>query len=137
MHANSSHSRLEAIMQNKPAGDLVFPGDYLDIGTPEAIHMAFSRMAKENKLKRLGKGIYLKPKIDPLLGELSVSLEQIAKQIARKEKVIIRPTGAYALNKLGLSTQVPTNVVFLTNGNSRILWLGMGSLLLKKPRPKN
>ncbi len=117
-------------------GDLLFPGDFLNSGTPEAVNMAFSRLAIEKKLIRLGKGIYLYPKIDPLLGLLYPSLEEIAHKIASKEKVLIRPTGAYALNRLGFSTQVPTKVVFLTNGSPRKIKVGKGSITFKRTTPK-
>jgi len=81
-------------------------------------------------------GIYLKPKIDPQLGQLYPSLEEIARKIAEKEKVVIRPTGSYALNKLGISTQVPTKVVFLTNGSPRTIRIGKGTITFKSTTPK-
>src|ERR1700750_943418 len=111
-HENSVQTRVDEQIEQEEPGKLLFPSEYLDIGTPEAIHMAFSRMVRQKIVIRLGKGIYMKPKTDPLLGQLRPSLEEIAHKIAEKEHVIIRPTGAYALNKLGLSTQVPTRVVF-------------------------
>lgn len=135
-HENSAQSRLEVIVNEREPGDLLFPSDYLDIGTPESIHMAFSRLTKEKKLQRMGKGIYFKPKTDPLLGPVHPGLEEIARKIAEKEKVIIRPTGSYALNRLGLSTQVPMKVVFLTNGNSRSIKVGRGTITFISTTPK-
>lgn len=135
-HDNSSQSLLDELVTHKEPGQLLFPSEYFDIGSPEAIHMAFSRLVRQDTLTRLGKGIYLKPKIDPQLGQLYPSLEEIARKIAEKERVVIRPTGSYALNKLGLSTQVPTKVVFLTNGSPRTIRIGKGTLTFKSTTPK-
>ncbi len=85
---------------------------------------------------RLAKGIYFKPGQDSRLGILYPSIEEIAAQIAKNEKVVIRPTGSYALNKLGLSTQVPTKVVFLTDGSPRKIKIGKGSITFKSTTPK-
>ena len=135
-HNNSSQSLLDELVIRKEPGQLLFPSEYFDIGSPEAIHMAFSRLVRQNTLTRLGKGIYLKPKIDPQMGQLYPSLEEIARKIAEKERVVIRPTGSYALNKLGLSTQVPTKVVYLTNGSPRTIRIGKGTLTFKSTTPK-
>jgi hypothetical protein len=121
----SSQNLLDEQVKHKEPGQLLFPSEYFDIGSPEAIHMAFSRLVRQNTLTRLGKGIYLKPKIDPQLGQLYPSLEEIARKIAEKEKVVI-----------GLSTQVPTKVVFLTNGSPRTIRIGKGTLTFKSTTPK-
>jgi Family of unknown function (DUF6088) len=127
----------ERIRGAKP-GTIFFPGDLLELGSQEAIHTAFSRIADTdaNNLLRLAKGIYLKPVVDSELGAIKPSLEELARTIAEREKVIIRPTGAYALNKLGLSTQVPAKVVYLTNGNPKNIKVGKSTLVFQKTTPK-
>lgn len=133
----SLHTRLENLIREKKPGEIIFPADFLELGSPEAIHMALSRIHDQKLVIRLAKGIYVKPRIDAHLGPILPSLEEIALAIAEKEHVIIRPTGAYALNKLGLSTQVPTKVVFLTNGSRRQIRIGKGVLAFKPTTPKN
>ncbi len=54
------------------------------------------------------------------------SIEQIAETITRRDKARIVPTGIYALNRLGISTQVPMNIVYLTDGVTRKVSLGNG-----------
>ena len=124
----------DLVKEAKP-GTVFFPGDLLELGSPEAIHTIFSRLAGA-QLLRLAKGIYLKPKIDPELGPLKPSLEELARIIADRDKVVIRPTGAYALNRLGLSTQVPMRVVFLTSGNPKHIKVGRSTLVFQKTTPK-
>lgn len=81
-------------------------------------------------------GIYYVPKIDPLPGELLPSAEQVAGKVAEKEKVRINPTGIDALNRLGLSTQVPTRLVYLTDGTPRLLTIGKSKVQFKATTPK-
>ena len=126
---------ITAIHRQKP-GKLFFSNDFMHIGSAEAVNMAFSRLAKAKELERLGKGIYLYPKQDPELGTLYPSLETVAEAIAEKEKVKIKPTGASALNKLGLSTQVPMKVIYLTDGSPRKIKVGNGTITFKRVPPK-
>lgn len=129
-------SQIKVQLENKEPGEIIFPGDFLMFGSSEAIHTALSRLVDQKELIRLAKGIYQKPKHDPIVGQVRPSLETIAQAIASKERVIIRPTGSYALNKLGISTQVPTKVIYLTNGNSRSIKIGKGTLTFKRATPK-
>jgi Family of unknown function (DUF6088) len=49
----------------------------------------------------------------------------------------IQPTGAYAANILGLSEQVPAKVVFLTDGPSRTVKIGLTTIQLRRTTAKN
>ena len=86
---------------------------------------------------RLAHGIYLYPKTDKELGILFPSTEDIAAAIARRDKARIVLTGVYALNKLGLSTQVPMKVVYLTDGATRSINIGKRIIVFKNTSPKN
>jgi hypothetical protein len=81
-------------------------------------------LERDHILKRLAHGIYLYPKIDPVLGSLYPSTEQIAKSIARRDHARIIPTGPAALYKMRLTTQVPMNVTYLTDGAPRKIKIG-------------
>ena len=65
-------------------------------------------------------------------GVIPPSIEDIANGIAKRDKVRIAPTGAYVLNILGLSKQVPANIVFVTDGSSRKVSVGKGNGILFK-----
>jgi len=117
-------------------GKLIFQAAYKHIGSEDAVRQAFSRCAKEQKLVRLAHGIYLYPKIDPSLGVLYPSTEEIAKAIAKRDRARIIPTGVSALQKLGLSTQVPMKVVYMTDGAPRKIKVGKRSITLKKISPR-
>ena len=136
MSTNNISKAVTDRVRDAKSGTIFFPGDLLQIGSPEAIHTIFSRLVGTKQLMRLAKGIYLKPKMDPELGPLKPSLEDLARTVAERDKVVIRPTGAYALNRLGLSTQVPTRVVFLTSGNPKNIKVGKSTLVFQKTSPK-
>lgn len=72
-----------------------------------------------------------------MIGKLTPSLETVAVAIAKRDRARIVPTGAYALNRLGLSTQVPINIVYLTDGSARKIKIGKRTITFKKATPKN
>lgn len=113
-------------IRGRGRGSIVFQSDYADYGAPAAVKTAFHRLCLEGTLLRLAKGIYYYPKIDTELGlgMIYPSIDQIAEAISRRDHVKIVPTGAYALNRLGLSDQVPMNAVFVTNGAPRRIQVG-------------
>lgn len=117
-------------------GSILFPTDFRGIGTDDAIKKALSRLVKDSMLERLAHGIYFVPKNHPTFGMLYPSLEEVAKAVAEHEHVRIRPAGAYALNKLGLSTQVPTRQVYITDGQARQIKVGKGGIKFKPTTPK-
>jgi hypothetical protein len=65
------------------------------------------------------------------------SAEEVAEAIAKRDKIRTVPTGSYALNALGLSTQVPMNIVLLTDGSPREIKVGKRKIKFKKTTPKN
>ena len=132
----SIHNQIVTILEKLPKGTLVFPAQFLEIGSESAIKMSLSRLTKENKVERLAHGIYLVPKVDPMLGKIYPPIEEVAKAIAERDKVNIKPAGAYALNRLGLSTQVPMNYVYITDGAARTITIGKSKIKFKATVPK-
>ena len=124
-------------LKSQPKGSVLFVDDFLDYGNPESVKKALLRLKEKEILVRLAHGIYLYPKIDTELGVLFPSTEDIAKAIARRDKARIVPTGVQALNKLGLSTQVPMKVVYLTDGAARSIKIGKRTITFKNTSPKN
>lgn len=126
-----------AALEKLQKGTILFVDDFLDLGTPESVKKALFRMEEKKLLIRLSHGIYLYPKKDKDLGVLYPSAEEIAFAIAKRDRAKIIPTGVQALNKLGLSTQVPLNIVFLTDGSARSIKIGKRTITFKKTSPKN
>lgn len=132
----SINSQIEAKVKRSKPGQLFLPSDFKDLGTSTAIRKALSRLVEKKALVRMGQGIYVIPIHDKVFGEVLPSTEEIAATIAKKEHVKIMPTGQYALNKIGLSTQVPMKLIFLTNGTKKNISLGKNSIVFQPTTSK-
>ncbi len=133
----SIEKQIEKSIKSKPKGTLVLPDDYVSYGTSKAIQKSLERLADKQLIVRVARGIYVRPKISKLIGALVPSAEEVAEAIAKRDRIRTVPTGSYALNALGLSTQVPMNIVLLTDGSPREIRVGKRKIKFKKTTPKN
>lgn len=133
----STDDKIEQQIKQLKEGRIVFTEDFQDKGSPGAVKVALHRMVKKGLLERLARGIFAKPKYSDLVGKLLPQTEEVAKAIAKRDKARILPTGAYAQNVLGLSTQVPLKLVYLTDGSPRKITIGNRTIQFKKTTPKN
>ena len=133
----STEEQILKKIKNHNRGKIFFPDDFVKFGSSEAVRQALVRLKDNGELVRLAHGIYLYPKTDPQLGVLNPSIEKIAEAIAKRDKAKIIPTGTLAMNKLGLSTQVPLNAVYLTDGSPRSIQVGNRKIKFKRTVPKN
>jgi hypothetical protein len=128
---------LKTIEKKVNKGEIFFISDFTELGNYEAVRKSLQRLTKEDKIKRIAKGIYFLPKKHERLGFIYPHAEQIAKAIAKRDKARIIATGSTALNLLGLSTQIPLKVMFLTDGSARNIKVGNQTIQFKKTNPKN
>lgn len=97
------------------------------------IDWVFAKLVAAGKIRRVYRGIYDYPKYSELLQqELSPDFDQVAQAFARKFNWRIQPSGDAALNLLGLSTQVPGRLVYLSDGPNRQYDIGNYTLEFKK-----
>ena len=113
------------------------PDHFKDLGSRDAIASALKRYKHAGLIRQLARGLYDYPKVDPQLGLLQPSTDDIAKALTGRDATRIQPTGAYAANLLRLSTQVPMKVVYLTDGLSRTVQIGNRQITLKRTTPRN
>jgi hypothetical protein len=94
--------------------------DFLDLGSRDAVDQALSRLSRLGDVKRIGRGLYHYPRLNPRLGiTVSPDADDVAQALARQTGTRIAPSGAVAANRLGLTTQVPSRLLYLTDGYSR------------------
>lgn len=133
----SIEDRIEKSIKSKQRGVLLFADDFIEYGSSDAIRQALVRLASKEVIKRVAQGIYVRPTISEYIGEVLPTAEDVAQGIAKRDKIKIVPTGTHALNKLGLSTQIPLKLVYLTDGSPREIQIGKRTIRLKKTTPKN
>ena len=136
-HMDSFDDKILIKIKKAKRGSLFFAEDFLNFGSAKTASKALERLTVKGDISRVSRGIYARLDIDPFIGELKPSTEAIAEAIRKRDKARIMPTGALALNALGLSTQVPMNVVYLTDGAARKINLGKRKIVFKKSTPKN
>ena len=117
-----------------PEGGLFSPKEFLHMGSREAVDQTFTRLVKEKKLLRVGRGLYTLP-LQGRFGTRPPSPERLLAALAEKTGETVVTHGAAAANRLGLTTQVPVREVFLTSGRSRTLRLGSRVLEIKHAPP--
>jgi Family of unknown function (DUF6088) len=118
-------------------GSLFFVESFATIANAKAVNKALERLVLSNELHRIATGIYVRPQIDKTIGIVYPSIDNIAIAIAKRDKAKIVPTGSYALYKLGLTTQVPLNIVYYTNASTRKIKIGKQTITFKKASAKN
>ena len=102
-----------------------------------SVRTALTRLVQKKAIRRLAHGLYDLPEVHPKLGPISPSVEKVITAIKTSDAIEVQPTGAYAANLLGLSTQIPMRIELYTNGPKRKIQFGKQEILLKPTTPKN
>lgn len=121
---------LESI-KKRGRGVVFFKDEYAHYSNPKRVQKALEQLVDKGLVIRVARGIYCYPKKDKVwnTGYLPPSYDDIANAIAKKERAKIVPTGVHALNRLGLSEQLPMRFVYLTSGRTRNAELADGHTL--------
>ena len=102
------------------AGDIMMTSDFADLSSVTTIRKSLGRCVEEGMIRRVFDGVYEKPKYSKLLGEyMPTNPEKVAYALARTYHWTIAPCGDIALNKLGLTTQVPAVWSYVSDGPYR------------------
>jgi hypothetical protein len=109
------------------------PADFSGLGSRAAVDKVLSRLTASGELRRIGRGLYDRP----LAAASLPSVEEIARALAGSGNVRMQPYGAYAVTLLGLASQVPLKVTFLTDGVTRSVWIGSRQIVLRPSTPRN
>ena len=109
--------QIRIIIEQSECGSVFVSTDFTDIADKKTVNMGLLRLANEGLIKKILFGVYYKPEFSELLGEaIAPSPNKIAHAIARNCGWTIVPCGDTALNLLGLSTQVPSQWVYVSDG---------------------
>jgi hypothetical protein len=108
-------------------------GDFLDFGTRDAVSKALQRLEAAQKIRRIGPGLYDRPRINRLTGKpAAVDYRAVIDAIARREKARVLVDGMTAANDLGLSEAVPGRVVVHTDMRLKPVQIGNLTITFRK-----
>lgn len=124
-------------IKKKNRGTLFFTDGILEDVNPDAVRKALERLVKSGELERVATGIYVRPVIDNIIGKVLPTIEEITSAIVKRDKARVVPTGNYAMYKLGLTTQVPLNIVYYSDTSARKINIGKQTITFKKASSKN
>ena len=114
------HGEIKERIDRMADGELFFTSDFLDITTLTTARKCLGRLVNAGTIRRVLDGLYEKPRWNQLLGEpVPVNPEKVAYALAHKYHWTIAPSSDVALNKLGLSTQVPVVWTYVSDGPYR------------------
>ena len=129
MHKQDYSDQIKERLEESDDGTLFVMSDFADIAPNNAANRVILRLLDENRLRAIMRGIYQKPKVNPLLGECEEpTSDEVASALSRKNGWTICPNGDTALNLLGLSTQVPAVWSYLSSGPYKCYPYGAGKI---------
>ena len=131
-HIHSTDTKVLGRIYGTKRGWVFTKKDLTDLGSSSAVLHTLSRLAQKGTIHRIARGLYYYPQYHPKLGIIPPSPYEVAKALQSHDASRLMPTRAYAANLLGLSTQVPMKVVFLTDGRARKVKFGNQEVILKK-----
>jgi len=117
---NAKYDNIKKRINDAEPGTIFLTSDFRDIASAATVRQSLKRQVQEKTIRRILDGIYEKPVYSKLLQEfVPTDPEKVAHAIARGFRWTIAPSGDVALNKLGLSTQVPAVWVYISTGPYR------------------
>jgi len=117
-----------------PEGALISAKEFLHLGNRAAVDQALKRLKEREELMPLYRGVYVRP-IKTRFGTRAHAAEKVIERFAATRAETVVANGAAAANSLGLTTQVPTKLVYLTSGKNRKLKLGAQVVEMKHAPP--
>ena len=116
--------------ESLPEATPLCAGALLQLADRAAIDQALSRLARSDYLLRICRGVYMCP-IETRFGPRAPSVGKAIKALAKMWGETIVPSGGSAANRLGLTDQNPTRMVYLTSGPDRLLHFGKQTVELR------
>jgi len=119
--------RIEAM----PIGEPFTPTAFLEFGTRASVDQTLSRLVKAGSIERVTRGVFVRPEVSRFVGKVSPSPLKVAETVAKTTGAVVQVHGAEAARRLELTTQVPTQPVFVTSGPSKRIRVGKMEIRLQ------
>lgn len=101
------------------------PGDFVDLGSRDAVDKTLQRLTTAGELRRLDRGLYDKPQLNALTQQSTPpDTRSVIDALGRRDQARMLVDGMTAANDLGLTDAVPAKIVIHTDARRRSLSLG-------------
>ena len=127
---SSISKQIMEFAEASPEGFPLRPKDFLHLGSRPAVHQAFSRLARQDRLRRIFQGVYMRT-VETRFGRRGPSVDKAIPELSELWGEVIVPSGGAAANLLGLTDQVPMRRIYLTSGPDRRLVFGVRKVGLR------
>jgi len=114
--------KIKQMIKHGGRGKLYFNSDFSKYDDSKTVSRILMQLSKSGFIIRILRGVYYYPIIDKEFGVMLCGWENVAKEIAKRKNIRLAQTAWYAQNALGLSTQVPMKLVYMTDGKSRTIY---------------
>ena len=128
--------QIKQLIKKQPTGKPFTARNLHHLGSTENVRKVLTRLTNAGKIRRVSRGVFVKPKKVASIGEILPTAEEVAKAVAESTGEQIAVHGAEAARQLRLSTQVPMQTVFYTTGNTRKIKLQNKIIVLKHVSPR-
>jgi len=98
---------------------------------PSVANKAVAALVAGGEVLRMQRGVYVRPRIHPVLGTVTPAPEAAVLVAARARGQRLEVGGPEAARRFGLTTQVPMQTTFLTSGRSRTVATGRRRIRLE------
>lgn len=107
------------------------------MGDPRGVGMALTRLVRDGKIRRIARGLYDCPHPHAVLGQAGATADSVVAAVARGRHLRLLPSPQVAANQLGLSTQIPAQVIYQTDGAPAKLQLGNRLIVFRRNTGRN
>ena len=130
--STSTTQQIREFAKGHSLGTPISAKHLLHMGSRAAVDQALSRLARSGELRRVARGVYVRPK-KTRFGQSLPALERFLEGLQQLGETVVPSVSAEA-NRLGLTTQVPIRSLWLTSGPSRVLKWGAQEVELRHAR---
>lgn len=124
--------RIERMRRGEP----FTPKAFVDCGTRASVDQTLSRLAEAGTIERIARGVFARPKFNRYVGRVAPDFLTVAKAVANASGAVVQIHGAEAARRLGLTTQMQVQPVFITSGPSRRIHVGKTKIRLLHVCPR-
>lgn len=123
-------------IEGMPIGEPFRPTAFLECGTRASVDQTLTRLIKGGTIARVARGVFVRPEVSRFVGNVMPEPGKVAEAIAKTTGAVVQVHGAEAARKLELTTQAPTQPVFVTSGPSKRIRMGAMEIRLQHICPR-